>query len=78
MSETEDLFNSSKYQSYKLKKYFKVYGKEGQKVSGNEIKRVFQYGRSTFFCPDIQLMQNKKILKYWQKNIPKYKLVQNG
>ena len=25
MSETEDLFNNSKYQSYKLKKYFKVY-----------------------------------------------------
>ena len=43
-------------------KYFKVYGKEGEKVSGKEIKRIIQYGRSTFFCPEVQFKKNKKKL----------------
>ena len=33
---------------------FKVYGKEGKKISGYEIKKMVLYGRSTFFCPEIQ------------------------
>ena len=33
---------------------FKVYGKEGSKINGYYIKKVVLYGRSTFFCPEIQ------------------------
>ena len=33
---------------------FKVYGKEGSKIKGYYIKKVVLYGRSTFFCPEIQ------------------------
>ena len=33
---------------------FKVYGREGYKIKGCEIKKVVLHGRSTFFCPDIQ------------------------
>ena len=33
---------------------FKVYNKENQSIAGFKIKRVVQYGRSTFYCPDIQ------------------------
>ena len=33
---------------------FKVYGKGGERVKGNEIKKVIMYGRSTFFCSKIQ------------------------
>ena len=33
---------------------FKVYGKEGLLVRGFKIKKVILYGRSTFFCPEIQ------------------------
>ena len=33
---------------------FKVYGREGYKIKGCEIKKVILHGRSTFFCPDIQ------------------------
>jgi len=47
-----------------FQKYFKVYGKEGQKISGKKIKRIIQYGRSTFFCPDVQFEKKKKIIKY--------------
>ena len=39
---------------------FKVYNREGQKILGYEIKRILQYGRSTFYCPDIQLISKKK------------------
>ena len=39
---------------------FKVYNREGQKILGYEIKRIMQYGRSTFYCPDIQLISKKK------------------
>jgi formamidopyrimidine-DNA glycosylase len=38
-----------------FQKKFKVYNKAGKFVSGCEIKRIVQYGRSTFYCPDIQL-----------------------
>ena len=33
---------------------FRVYGKEGKKIRGYEIKKIVLYGRSTFFCPGIQ------------------------
>jgi len=33
---------------------FKVYNKEGQKISKFKIKRIKQCGRSTFFCPGLQ------------------------
>ena len=33
---------------------FKVYGREGYKIKGCYIKKEVLYGRSTFFCPDIQ------------------------
>ena len=33
---------------------FKVYGKEGFKIRGSTIKKVVLYGRSTYFCPNIQ------------------------
>ena len=37
-----------------FQKNFKVYGREGHKIKGCEIKKVVLHGRSTFFCPDIQ------------------------
>ncbi|MDC1060527.1 bifunctional DNA-formamidopyrimidine glycosylase/DNA-(apurinic or apyrimidinic site) lyase [Alphaproteobacteria bacterium] len=37
-----------------FQKNFKVYGRAGYKIKGCEIKKVVLYGRSTFFCPDIQ------------------------
>ena len=33
---------------------FKVYGREGQKIKGFKIKKVVLYGRSTFFCSEMQ------------------------
>jgi len=33
---------------------FKVYGREGYKIKGYDIKKEVLYGRSTFFCPKIQ------------------------
>jgi len=33
---------------------FKVYGKSGLKISGKPIIKIIQYGRSTFYCPDLQ------------------------
>ena len=33
---------------------FKVYNKEGKIISGKIIKKIIQYGRSTYFCPFIQ------------------------
>ena len=33
---------------------FKVYGKEGLFIKGFVIEKVVLYGRSTFFCPNIQ------------------------
>ena len=37
-----------------FQKNFRVYGREGYKIKGFEIKKVVLHGRSTFFCPDIQ------------------------
>ncbi len=37
-----------------FQKNFKVYGREGQKIKGFKIKKVVLYGRSTFFCSEIQ------------------------
>ena len=42
-----------------FQKEFKVYNKEGQKISRFKIKRIIQYGRATFYCPDIQLLKKK-------------------
>jgi len=33
---------------------FKVYNREGKKISGKIVKKIIQYGRSTYFCPFIQ------------------------
>ena len=38
---------------------FKVYNRDGLKILGQKIKRVIQYGRATFYCPDIQLISKK-------------------
>ena len=33
---------------------FKVYNREGKKISGKIVKKIIQYGRATYFCPLIQ------------------------
>ena len=33
---------------------FSVYNKEGNKISKFTIKKVIQYGRSTYYCPELQ------------------------
>jgi formamidopyrimidine-DNA glycosylase len=33
---------------------FQVYGQEGKKIFGKTIKKIVQYGRSTYYCPDLQ------------------------
>ena len=33
---------------------FKVYNKEGKKMHGDKVKKIIQYGRSTFYCPKLQ------------------------
>ncbi len=33
---------------------FKVYNKEGKKIDGDKVKKIVQYGRSTFYCPKLQ------------------------
>ena len=38
--------------------HFSVYNKEGKKISKFTIKKVLQYGRSTYYCPGLQ--KNKK------------------
>jgi len=39
---------------------FKVYGKEGQKISKFIVKKKKQYGRATYYCPELQ---NERIRK---------------
>ena len=39
---------------------FLVYNKEGKKISKFTIKKVIQYGRSTYYCPELQKEQNRK------------------
>lgn len=34
---------------------FKVYNKSGKKITGKKIVKTIQYGRSTFYCPDLQI-----------------------
>ena len=38
-----------------FQKNFKVYDREGKKINGEKILRKIQYGRSTFYCPKIQI-----------------------
>jgi len=38
---------------------FKVYNKEGKKVKGEIVKKIVQYGRSTYYCPEFQI-KNKQ------------------
>ncbi len=33
---------------------FKVYNKEGQIIGNDKVLKIVQYGRSTFYCPNIQ------------------------
>ena len=33
---------------------FKVYNKEGKKIGDDKVKKIVQYGRSTFYCPKLQ------------------------
>ena len=33
---------------------FKVYNKEGKKIGDDKVKKIVQYGRSTFYCPNLQ------------------------
>ena len=33
---------------------FSVYNKEGKKISKFTIRKVIQYGRSTYYCPELQ------------------------
>ena len=33
---------------------FKVYNKEGTKIGDDKVKKIVQYGRSTFYCPKLQ------------------------
>ena len=33
---------------------FKVYNKQGATINGKTIKKIVQYGRSTFYCPELQ------------------------
>ena len=33
---------------------FRVYNRENKTILGHKIKRINQYGRSTYYCPDLQ------------------------
>ena len=33
---------------------FKVYNQEGKKIEDDMVKKIVQYGRSTFYCPKLQ------------------------
>ena len=33
---------------------FKVYNQEGKKIGNDKVKKIVQYGRSTFYCPKLQ------------------------
>ena len=39
--------------------HFSVYNKEGKKILKFTIKKVFQYGRSTYYCPGLQKEQKR-------------------
>ena len=38
---------------------FKVYNRENKKILGYKIKRIIQCRRSTFYCPEVQLIRKK-------------------
>ena len=38
-----------------FQKKFKVYGRDKSTINGKKIQKILQYGRSTYFCPDIQI-----------------------
>ena len=42
-----------------FQKNFKVYNKEGDKIGKDKVTKIVQYGRSTFYCPKIQINNNK-------------------
>ena len=33
---------------------FKVYNKEGKRIGADKVKKIIQYGRSTYYCPKLQ------------------------
>ena len=37
---------------------FKVYNRNGKKISGNLIQKTVQYGRTTYYCPFLQKMHH--------------------
>ena len=39
---------------------FKVYNKQGEIINGKKIIKEVQYGRSTYYCPEIQTKINSK------------------
>ena len=39
---------------------FKVYNRDNLKILRYKIKRIVQYGRPTFYCPDIQVISKKR------------------
>ena len=38
---------------------FKVYNKAGSKISKFKIKKTSQYGRATYYCPELQVETKK-------------------
>ena len=42
---------------------FKVYNNEGKKISNDKVKKIIQYGRSTYYCPNLQ-NNNSSNIKY--------------
>ena len=38
----------------RFQKNFKVYSRDNEKIFGKSIKKIVQYGRSTYYCPDLQ------------------------
>jgi len=38
---------------------FKVYNRAGQKANGKIVKKIAQYGRSTYYCPEFQIKISK-------------------
>ena len=40
---------------------FKVYNRGGSKINGKDIKKTVQYGRSTYYCPELQMIKKPNI-----------------
>ena len=43
--------------------YYPRTRQEGKKISGKKIKRIVQYGRSTYYCPEIQFLSKWEVSK---------------